>query len=170
MASVDPDLVMELLETADQSIAGHIGEPDARFMLIATPEGKERVVAMMMEALTEQKLYRWIPNKLSQMMSDRILKIPAFLIVIQKTRGSQEKVDQDYAALSAMLHSFSLLAWERGIGMVWNTESFVHRPSFRNHIGLEAAEKVICIQYMGYTEKIPKGRQRTPAAKKVTFL
>lgn len=167
---VTPETVMELLKAASETIPNDFAEPDARFILVSSLQAKEKVVSKMMEALQEQTLYRLMPKKLNQTFSNKILSIPTYLVVVQKTGQDNLKNDRDYAAISAMLHSYSLLAWEQGIGLVWNTEAFMQKQVFKNALELEADERIVCMLFMGYNDRVPKSGKRTGAEKKVTFL
>ncbi len=160
-------LVTELLQAAEASTPSAQQEPPHRFILVASPEGKAKAASLIMDAYSEQGLYKWIPSKLNQLMADRIAQIPAFLIVIAKDREDGER---GLATVSAVLQSLTLLAWEQGIGAVWNTEPFMHKPSFTSGIGLQADERIVTILYLGYYEKAPKTKPRTPAANKLTDL
>ncbi|MFB9277024.1 nitroreductase family protein [Cohnella cellulosilytica] len=161
------ELVVELLQAAEASTPAAQREPSHRFILVASPEGKAKAASLIMDTYAEQGLYKWIPNKLNQLMADRIAQIPAFLIVIAKDSGEGGR---ELATVSAVLQSLALLAWEQGIGAVWNTEPFMHKPSFTSGIGLRADERIVTILYLGYCEKTPKTKPRTPAASKLTHL
>lgn len=161
------ELITGLLQAAEASAPSTERTPAHRFILVASPEGKAKAASMVMDTYSEQGLYKWIPNKLTQLMADRIAQIPAFLIVILKDRGQRER---ELAAVSAVLQSLTLLAWEQGIGAVWNTEPFMQKPSFASGIGVQADERIVTILYLGYCEKVPKTKPRSPAAKKLTYL
>ncbi|WP_258206998.1 nitroreductase family protein [Paenibacillus radicibacter] len=167
---VTTETVMELLKAASEKIPSDWEDPNARFILVSSQQAKEKVVSKMMEALQEQTLYRLMPKKLNQSFASKILSIPTYLVVVQKTGQDAIKNDRDYAAISAMLHSYSLLAWERGIGLVWNTEAFMQKQVFMNALELEDNERIVCTLFMGYNDRVPKTGKRTAAEKKVTFI
>jgi nitroreductase len=161
------ELIVELLQAAEASVLSTDQVPSHRFLLLASPEGKAKAASIVMDAYSEQGLYKWLPNKLNQLMADRIAQIPAFLIAIAKDRGQKER---EHATVSAVLQSLTLLAWEHDIGAVWNTESFMHKPSFKLGVGVQEDERIVTILYLGYCEKVPKTKPRTPAEKKLTYL
>lgn len=164
------EVVMERLQVAVQSASPKGRKPACRFLYIASHEGKEKAVSLIMHTYSEQKLYKWLPSKLNQMMADRIMKIPAFLVVIQERAKDPKKCEHDYASICAILQSFSLLAWECGIGLVWNTEPFLQKESFSTEMGLQPGEQIVAMLFLGNYERIPKAKQRTSAWKRVTFL
>ena len=163
-------LLEQLLKSAAESVASENDELPCRFLCIASEEGKKKAASIIMGTYSEQQLYKWIPNKVNQLMVDRIVKIPAILIVLMDKRVSKELYDRHFATICAMLQSFSLLAWEQGIGMVWGTGEILHKDSFISGLGLQTHEQVHCLIYMGRYEKVPKIKPRTPASKKLTIL
>lgn len=170
MDPISPSLIEDLLQSAADSIAGENTELPCRFLLIASDEGKKKAASVMMEAYSEQGLYRWLPNKMNKFMRDRIAKIPAMLVIVMKSEEDLEKYERNYADVCAMLQSFSLLAWERGIGMVWGTSEVLQKTSFQCGLGLQKNERVHCLIYVGRFDKIPKRKPRTPASMKLTIL
>ncbi|RXZ82280.1 hypothetical protein EBB07_11445 [Paenibacillaceae bacterium] len=167
---VPDQLIKNLLQASADSVAAFPPELACRFRLITSQEGKEKLASLIMGTYAEQKVYKWVPGKIQQVMLDRIVKIPAFLAVILKKNGNSEQYDRSFAAICAMLQSFSLLSWEEKIGSVWTTDHFMLKPSFRAGMDLEEDEDVVSMLYLGYYEKIPRGKNRTPASKKLTFL
>ncbi|MBS4209324.1 nitroreductase family protein [Bacillus sp. FJAT-50079] len=166
---VSNHLVTELLRVSIQSIALDQQYDSYRFLFISSQKAKEKVASAIMKAYLDQRM-KWLPNKLNQALVERTARIPAFLIAIQKGMGKAEDRERDYAAICAMLQSFSLLGWQDGLGMVWNTESYIHEKAFSDAIKLQEDERVICIMYIGYFKKIPRAKQRTPAIEKLTLL
>lgn len=164
------EVVMERLQAAVQSVSPEGRKPACRFIYIDSHEGKEKAVSLIMHTYAEQKLYKWLLSKMNQLMADRIMKIPAFLVVIQEMAEDPEKCDQDYATICALLQSFSLLAWECGIGLVWNTEPFLQKESFSTGMGLQPGEQIVSMLFMGNYERIPSAKQRTSAWKRITFV
>ncbi|MFP3391616.1 nitroreductase family protein [Brevibacillus sp. SIMBA_040] len=164
------EIVMERLQAAGQSVFNEKGKLPCRFVYIASREGKEKAVSLIMSVYAEHKLYKWLPSKVGQMMAERIISIPAFLVVVQEMEESEEMCERDYASICAMLQSFSLLAWDCGIGLVWNTEPYMRNQSFATDMGLQQGERIVTILFMGNYERIPKGKQRTPVMKKISFL
>lgn len=160
----------DMLELAARTTAlEHDGEA-LRFIIFATDEGKRTAGAAIMAAYSGQGLYRWVPGKLVQAMAERVAKIPAIVAVARRTYADEAHNDALLAAASAIVHSFTLLAWERRLGLVWNTEPVVEHEALTSGIGLAADEALICLLYIGEYDKPPKGRRRKPAADKWTVL
>ncbi|WP_051286838.1 hypothetical protein [Paenibacillus taiwanensis] len=123
-----------------------------------------------MSIYTEQKLYKWVPNKVSQFMINRIMKIPALLAVITRFDVDIDQRKRNDAAVSSLLHTFSLLAWEQRIGMVWGTDEKLQHPSLSKGLGLQPGEHLHCLCYVGEYDKVPKAKPRIGAKHKFTLL
>lgn len=90
--------------------------------------------------------------------------IPLHLLVIMKEDPRQKQWDEDYGAVCCWIQNFQLAAWERGLGVVWKTNTYVYAPAFRQAAGVGEGEKVVGVLHIGYPEVIPAPRGRTPAA------
>jgi hypothetical protein len=69
-----------------------------------------------------------------------------------------------------MIQSFSLLAWENDIGLVWSTDPALREPTVAVGLGLQEDERIVCLLYMGMYDKAPKPKARTAIAQKLTHL
>lgn len=146
-------------------------DPEAlRFVIFATEEGKRQTAAAIMAAYSNQGLYRWIPGKLLQTLAEQVAKTPAIVAVIRRESDDPSFNDRQLAAASAMIHSFTLLAWERKLGLVWNTEPVVEHEALAASIGLAGDERLVCLLYLGEYDKVPKGKMRKPASGRWTVL
>ncbi|WP_281282531.1 nitroreductase family protein [Paenibacillus piri] len=65
---------------------------------------------------------------------------------------------------------FSLLAWEHGIGMVWESYPLMHEPAFREALGIGPGEKVVGSLHVGYPAAIPAAQPRTAADRLLTVI
>jgi len=168
--AISPALITELLQTAEASITKTGAELPWRFLIASSEEGKQRAADSIMSTYTEQGLLKWIPSKINRIMADRIVKIPAILFVIRKKEINEEERVRHYADLCALLQSFSLLAWEKRLGMVWGTGEYLDKPSLHKGIALTEEEQIHCMLYLGKYDKTPKMKPRTAAARKFTTL
>ena len=159
--------ITELLQLSIQSPALEQQEAACRFILVSSPEGKESLAAGIIASFSEHGLYRRMPNKLKQMFIKRTAQIPAFLVAIQK--GSAKESIKNYAAICAILQSFSLLAWDHQLGTVWNTEPYIYNKLFTDKLDLNEQEQVVCIMYVGKWKKMPNSKHRTAIKEKLTF-
>ncbi|MBD2847020.1 nitroreductase family protein [Paenibacillus sp. IB182496] len=159
--------VLSQLYAAASAVATDWTQPDARYIFVGSDDGKRRAAAIIMEAYREQGLYRFLPDKLNRVMQERLARIPAYLIVQLRTGAAAER---DLASVYAALHRFTLLAWSRDIGLVWNTEPILHKPCIAQGFGLGNDQRIVCILYLGRFAKAPKAKRRTPAQDKLTLL
>ncbi|MGG4143448.1 nitroreductase [Paenibacillus algorifonticola] len=163
------ELLLQLLNDAVWAPNHGLREP-WRFIAAERMEAKARLVDLMMESMSHLKRLKLMPGKMKQMMSQHYSKTPAFLIVVMKADKDAHKQEEDFAAVSCLIQNFQLLAWEQGIGMVWSTLECIHSPIFCEGLGVKPGERIVGILHMGYYDKIPKAKTRTPAEKKLTVL
>ncbi|WP_435924254.1 nitroreductase family protein [Paenibacillus sp. DYY-L-2] len=96
--------------------------------------------------------------------------VPAQLIVLQQEDSRPKQREEDFGAVCSLIQNFQLAAWERGIGVVWKTNPYIHEPRFRSALGVQPGEKVVGVLLVGYAEVVPPARPREPAESKLTVL
>lgn len=168
--SVSGQELADLLKLGASTVTLEHDEDALRFIVFADEEGKRKAGAAVMAAYSSQGLYRWMPGKFVQAMADQVSKIPAIVAVVRREQDDAVGNDRQLAAASAIVHSFTLLAWERKLGLVWNTDPVVEHKELTSGLGLAADERIICLLYIGEYEKLPKGKRRTAALEKWTEL
>ncbi|WP_053217939.1 nitroreductase family protein [Virgibacillus senegalensis] len=100
----------------------------------------------------------------------KIANVPALLVVTIKENHNPKLREEDYAATSCVIQNFSLLAWEKGIGMIWKTGAITMEDAFREAVGVQPGERVAGMLQIGYPAKIPKPRPRTDVQQLITEL
>lgn len=110
------------------------------------------------------------PQPMKQAKIDHWLSIPAYVVVVMEEDPRPQVWEEDFAAVSALIQNFQLAAWERGIGMLWNTNAAIYSPTLRKEIGVQPGEKIVGIMQMGYPAHVPKGQERTPVEEKLTVF
>ncbi|MFB4261324.1 nitroreductase family protein [Shouchella clausii] len=161
---VSQKLVMELLLKAEQ-LCPYEGEARWRYVYAATPEAREKLASYVSEKIMDSKMARLTLNKLMKSFHKRFTEAPANIIAVVKTDPDPIKKKEAYGTLCRILQNFQLLAWEQRLGMVWITgpSSFIQSEQFHKRIGLQEDEQFVGLLQIGYFDKIPKGRTRTPA-------
>lgn len=159
-----------MFRLAERAVTLKYDEEALRFVIFATEEGKRQAGAAIMAAYSNQGLYRWIPGKLLQTLAEQVAKTPAIVAVIRRETDDPSFNDRQLAAASAIIHGFTLLAWERKLGLVWNTEPVVEHEALAASIGLAEDERLVCLLYLGEYDKVPKGKMRKPASERWTVL
>lgn len=100
----------------------------------------------------------------------KIMSVPVFLMVVTDENPNLKLREEDYAATSTVIQNFSLLAWEKGIGMIWKSGKLITEPAFREAIGVKPGEKVMAMLQIGYPAKVPKARPRADISEKITEM
>lgn len=166
---VDQELVVELLRKANR--LQPFGEGDSwRVVYAGTSEARKRLVDCMLEQMSQSRLGKLIPAKLLDVFKKRFTDIPAHVIVMSIVGPDRLTNDRNYAAACGMMQSFQLLGWEHGLGMLWDTEAMMLHEGFFKGIGLREDERFVGVLHIGYYDKVPRSRKRTPAEKKWTVL
>lgn len=129
-------------------------------------EGKQHLV----EVLKNEKEKGKFPRPMKPERLEQLLSIPAFVVVVMQADPRPMIFEEDFAAVSACIQNFQLAAWERGIGMLWNTDPTIYSPTFHAQIGVKPGEKVVGIMQIGYPDMTPKAQQRTSIEEKLTVI
>lgn len=165
---VPQQLLEQILDTAVW-VPNHKMTQPWRFILVIG-EGRRRF-ARLGEALAAARERN--PDKRAEFARkfyDKMMAVPAFLIVVMKEDPQLSVREEDYASTSCIIHNIGLLAWEQGLGLVWETYGFMHSPQFREALGICPGEKTVGSLHIGYPAKIPPAQPRIPAAERLTIL
>lgn len=154
---VPEELVLELLNDAVYAPNHGLREP-WRFLFVST-EDKERFIESMLEVYAPDQ-----HEKRRALFSEP----SAYLIVIMKEDPRQKQWEEDFAATSALIQNFQLLAWERGLGVVWKTNPHIWDPKTHRILGVQPGEKIVGFLHLGFfdPDDVPKAAPRTPAEEK----
>ncbi|MGA9173878.1 MAG: nitroreductase [Thermoactinomyces sp.] len=96
--------------------------------------------------------------------------IPVYLFVIMEESQDRQQWEDDLCATAALIQNIQLLAWEKGIGMVWRSYyGNALCQSFSEELGIKKEEKVVGLLLMGYFDHAPKPKPRTPLRKILTI-
>ncbi len=146
------------------------GTPHWRCLYIGTPEAREKLAEHMLAKVKESGLGKLLPAPMTNFMKKMTVEIPAHMIFIAEAADSQRQRDINYAAVCSITQNVQLLGWEQGLGMLWYTDPMICGESFYKRIGLREGERCAGILEIGYFEKAPKARSRTPAEKNWTII
>ncbi|PNB44469.1 NAD(P)H nitroreductase, partial [Pseudomonas sp. GW456-E7] len=78
--------------------------------------------------LTEEKL---------QNFKNTLGRVPGFLLVVFQEDENERARDDDFAATSSLIQNLQLLAWEKGIGMVWKSGKILYDKEVHQAFGLQ---------------------------------
>ncbi|MEF7440864.1 nitroreductase family protein [Paenibacillus lautus] len=166
---VSPELVVSLLNDA-VNLYEDKGMPRWRCLFAGTPESRHRLVESMMTKMKENRFVKLMPPKMIDFFIKRVTDIPAHLIFIAESASDRRQSDVNYAAVCSVMQNFQLLGWERGLGALWDTDPMFQSESFLAGIGLQEGERFAGILHIGYFDKAPRARRRTPAEQKWTAI
>ncbi|WP_285768600.1 nitroreductase [Peribacillus sp. SI8-4] len=96
--------------------------------------------------------------------------VPMLVAVIMEENPNPMVREEDYAATSALIQNFSLLAWEQGIGMIWETYGMIHSKEFREALDVKPGEKIVGSLHVGYPDMIPTPRPRKEIDQLMTIM
>ncbi|MBY0161813.1 nitroreductase family protein [Cytobacillus firmus] len=166
---VSPELVVSLLNDA-VNLYEDKDSPRWRCLFAGTPESRHRLVESMMTKMKENRFVKLMPPKMIDFFIKRVTDIPAHLIFIAESASDRRQSDVNYAAVCSVMQNFQLLGWERGLGALWDTDPMFQSESFLAGIGLQEGERFAGILHIGYFDKAPRARRRTPAEQKWTAI
>ncbi|ELK44534.1 nitroreductase [Halobacillus sp. ACCC02827] len=152
---VPQELVKELLDDACWAPTHGLREP-WRFIYIPEEE-KEGFV---------ESLVQTFPKDMQENRRNYFSQPTAFLIAVMEEDPRQKQWEENFGAISCLLQNFQLLAWERGLGVVWKTNPQIHEPKVRRLLGVEQGEKIVGFIHMGFFDHEPKTKTRTPIEQK----
>lgn len=155
--AVSQELIQELLNDAIWAPNHGLREP-WRFIFIPT-EKKGEFVEDLVETFSKD---------MQENRRNYFNQPAAFLIVVMQEDPRQKKWEEDFGAVSSLIQNFQLLAWEKELGVVWKTNPHIYEPKVRTLLGVEPGEKIVGFLHMGYFEKVPPARPRTPVEEKFT--
>jgi nitroreductase len=161
------ETILSLLETAVWTPNHRMTEP-WRFIVI-TGDGRLAYadIRRQMVIETSKAADEAERQKAGDGTFNKFAAIPAYLVVVQKQAADPEICEEDYAACSALIQNFMLLAWEAGIGTAWKT--FKNDARLRALFQLSADEKVVGIVHIGYPAETPTST-RQPLAGRITLI
>ncbi|MGE6631777.1 nitroreductase family protein [Bacillus sp. NPDC077027] len=97
-------------------------------------------------------------------------KVPALLFVVLREDENPVVKNDDFAAVSCLIQNLQLLAWEKGIGMVWKSGRILYDKAFQQEMGLAENERFAGILHIGYPEEVPEAKLRQKAETLLTEL
>jgi nitroreductase len=157
--AVPEELVLKLLNDAVYAPNHGLREP-WRFLFVST-EKKEAFIERMLPVFAPE---------LQQGRRELFSAPAAFLIVIMKVDPRQKQWEEDFGATSALIQNFQLLAWERGLGVVWKTNPHNWDPRTHQVLGVQPGEKIVGFLHLGFFDPadVPNPAPRTLAEQKLT--
>jgi len=168
---VAQELIDSLLNQAAQLYrAEGEGASHWRSICYRTPEARHRLADSMIAKIKGSTLGKLLPGKMIDLIKKQATDTPAHLVFIAESGSTQRQSDENYAAVCSIMQNVQLLGWEMGLGMLWYTDPMLNSATFDREIGLRDGERFAGILSMGFFEKVPRARKRTPAEQKWTAI
>ncbi|MDF2725821.1 MAG: nitroreductase [Paenibacillus sp.] len=157
------EAVLELLDAAVWAPYHSAKEP-WRFILFMEDGRSKFADAVRITQSKEmlEKWSEWIDNQYCSLMQ-------AHLVVVIKADPRQREWEEALLAGAAFIQNLQLLAWDRQIGVVWKTHDYNWDPKFHRAIGVKTDERVAGTLHLGYFDKVPRAKARTPVTKLLTY-
>lgn len=157
--SIPESIMYELLNDAVWAPYHSAKEP-WRFILFSE-EGRHAFAQAVLTTYTTEELEKYGESA----TRDYCENAAAHLIVVVKAESRPKEAEEALLACAAFIQNLQLLAWNRGIGIVWKTNEYNEDPRFHEAIGVKLGEKIAGTLHMGYydAENIPKSRPRRKA-------
>lgn len=110
-------------------------------------------------------------QKMITSMKSFLLDIPHHALIFLEKEDNQVRYEEEYSSVAAFIQNAQLAAWEFGVGMLWTVTPYMHDPQFLVEIGLDPDRfKIAAVMQIGYPEKVPRNKGRTPIEEKMEFI
>lgn len=139
------------------------GTPHWRCLYFHSSDAREQLADSMIAKIKESSIGRLLPGKMTEYIKKQATAVSAHVVFIAEAAETRHQRDINYAAVCSVMQNVQLLGWEQGLGMLWYTDPMLHSNALFKTIGLREGEQFAGILEIGYVEKIPKARKRTPA-------
>lgn len=165
---VSVELVTELLDSAVW-VPNHRMTQPWRFVVMQG-EGRRKLAEIVRKFRQEREPDPEKAREIGEKMYAKFTSIPMFIAVVLKVNENPAIAEEDYASAACLIQNFSLLAWEQGIGMVWETYPLLKLDAFREAFGVQQDERIIASLHTGYPGKIATAQARIPARDRLTVM
>ncbi|MFD0673512.1 nitroreductase [Cohnella sp. GCM10027633] len=163
--AVARELMLELLQAAVWA-PFHSDEEPWRFILFMEDGRKKFSDAVLLTYSREKR------EQVGELVARAYREeVPVTLLVVIRDEPRPKEREEALCAASALIQNLHLLAWERGLGLVWKTNDYNWNPDFRRAVGVLPGEHVVGTLHIGYYDesKKPRPKPRTPAERVITW-
>ena len=100
-------------------------------------------------------------DKVAEVKHRRWLSMPGWLVITCPKDDDVIREREDYAACCCAAQNFSLVLWERGVGVKWTTGAITREASLFDVIGADfTAEFIVGLFWFGYPKMVPEQHRR----------
>jgi nitroreductase len=160
---VSAELIRDLLDVSVWAPYNSIPEP-WRF-IVFLDGGQTRFADMAVSALSgaERAAY-------DKATREYLNSVPAIVAVVGRLNRNQRIMDDVFASASALIQNFQLIAWEKGLGVVWKTQHYLYSPVLNERLGVRDDERIVGVLLCGFFDEAPARQSRRRAEDCMTVI
>jgi nitroreductase len=156
---VSRELIRELVALATCAPNHHLTEP-WRFTILSGA-ARERMGRIWGERAAAAAADPALADKLRENEPRKLLRAPNLIVVSTRTDPNPIVAEEDFAATAAAVQNLLLAAHSRGLAAIWRTGKMVHDDGVKAFLGLDAADRIVGIVYLGSIPMVePEGQER----------
>lgn len=91
----------------------------------------------------------------------------AILVAIMQKPEMEKQYDENFGAIASFIHNFSLLAWEKELGVCWKTNPHIYDEKVKEILQVGEDEKIVGFIHLGYFDEAPAVKERTAIDEKL---
>ncbi|GAA0589294.1 nitroreductase [Virgibacillus siamensis] len=138
-------------------------------------EGKRQFISSILASYQRIGMLKTDNNpktvKMTESMRKFLMKIPHHALIYVEKNEDPVRYEEEYASVCAFIQNAQLAAWQYGVGMLWTITPYMHDSGFLEDIGLDSETfKIAAVMQIGYPEKIPRDKGRTPIEGKLEVI
>jgi nitroreductase len=164
------ELIERMLDAAVQAPNHHLTEP-WRFIVLAG-EAREELGRVMADVLRQRLDDPDGDAGRVQLAkeAEKPLRAPVLIVVGTKLSDNPRIVPvEDIEATAAAVENMLLAAHDLGLAAQWRTGDAAYDPTVKSFFGLSPEDQLAGFIYVGYPDKEPGTRERTPAGAKTEW-
>ncbi|RKQ33204.1 nitroreductase family protein [Oceanobacillus halophilus] len=107
-----------------------------------------------------KKVAATYPEERQQNRENYLNEPNAILVVVMDEPDIPKQWDENFGATAAMIQNFWLLAWEKGLGVVWKTNPHIYDQKVKDILNVGENEKIVGFIHLGYFSEEPLKKDR----------
>ncbi len=92
------------------------------------------------------------------------------ITVMRRTPETKIIVEEEYAAVAAATENILLAASAKNIASFWSTGGMTHHPSMKMYLGIDEADLLMGLIYLGYANEQKEGLRKIPLEDKIIWV
>lgn len=101
-------------------------------------------------------------------MSDKSSHL--IITVMRRTPETKIIIEEEYAAVAAATENMLLAATAKGIASFWSTGGMTHHPAMKMYLGIDEADLLMGLIYLGYTDNAKEGMRKIALEDKIIWV